>query len=261
MLKGLGWVRAPKDERAQDLKLNRHKPAFKAAVLPASYDPRDKWPTPYDQGDLGSCTGNGCAGVAQYALIKEGKQNGKNVNTPAETPSRLFIYYNERVIEHSVNEDAGAQVKDGLKTLHATGVCFEDSWPYNVAKFKSKPPAKCYTVAAGNKVTQYAAVDGSDITELKTALANDTPVVFGFTVYESFENIGADGMMPMPAEGEQVMGGHCVVAIGYDDAKQCVLVRNSWGPGWGLGGYFWMPYAFITDDSQASDFWVVEEIA
>ena len=83
--------------------------------------------------------------------------------------------------------------------------------------------------------------------------------MFGFTVYESFESqeVAKTGVVPMPAPGEQVVGGHAVLAVGYDDSAQTFMVRNSWGTGWGQAGYFTMPYAYLTTRGLSSDFWTI----
>jgi len=101
------------------------------------------------------------------------------------------------------------------------------------------------------------------LNQMKGCLASGYPFVFGFTVYESFESqhVVTTGVVSMPAAGEKVLGGHAVVAVGYDDTTQRFIVRNSWGPGWGKGGYFTMPYAYLTDSNLSDDFWTVRLVA
>jgi len=98
--------------------------------------------------------------------------------------------------------------------------------------------------------------------QMKGCLASGFPFVFGFTVYDSFESqdVAKTGVVPMPASGESVLGGHAVLAVGYDDGQQRFIVRNSWGTGWGMHGYFTMPYAYLTDRGLASDFWTIRLI-
>jgi C1A family cysteine protease len=95
--------------------------------------------------------------------------------------------------------------------------------------------------------------------QLKGCLASGSPVVFGFSVYESFESaaVAKTGTMPMPKPSEKQLGGHAVLAVGYDDAQERVIIRNSWGTGWGKKGCFTMPYAYITDDNLCDDFWTI----
>jgi C1A family cysteine protease len=175
-------------------------------------------------------------------------------------PSRLFIYYNERSIEGTVASDSGAQIRDGIKSVNQQGACPEDLWPYVIASFAEQPPANCYTVAAQNKVKAYQRLT-QNLNQMKACLASGYPFVFGFTVYESFESqtVAQTGVVNMPAASEQVLGGHAVVAVGYDDSQQRFIVRNSWGTGWGLQGYFTMPYSYLTQahPALASDFWTI----
>jgi C1A family cysteine protease len=179
----------------------------------------------------------------------------------AFSPSRLFIYYNERVMEGSVNEDAGAEIRDGMKSISVRGVCPETMWPYAVSKFSTKPPKKCFTEALRHQAIQYMRV-GQTLDQLKGCLADGFPFVFGFTVFDSFESdrMAKTGMMPMPKKTEQNLGGHAVMAVGYSEAKKRFLVRNSWGTDWALKGYFWMPYAYMTSSDLADDFWTLRTV-
>jgi C1A family cysteine protease len=173
------------------------------------------------------------------------------------TLSRLFVYYNERVIENTITSDSGAQLRDGIKTLAKQGVCLEKMWPYVISHFENKPTKACYTNAAQHIILSYQRIQ--TLNDMKTCLAAGYPFVFGFTVYESFESaeVAKTGVVPMPAPHEKVVGGHAVVAVGYDDAAQRVIVRNSWGPTWGQAGYFTMPYDYITSPKLAADMWTI----
>jgi C1A family cysteine protease len=219
--------------------------------LPTLVDLRSKCPPVYDQGQLGSCTGNSIAGGIQFEEIKQKLPN-------KTTPSRLFIYYNERVIEGTVSHDSGAQIRDGMKSVATTGYCFETTWPYDIAKFTVQPPPACYAEAKLHVVKQYMRL-GQNLAQMKGCLAAGFPFVFGFTVYDSFESpaVAKTGIVPMPGPGESVLGGHAVLCVGYDDSKQLFIVRNSWGSGWGQAGYFEIPYAYLMDHSLSSDFWTI----
>ena len=249
-IKRYGWVRDLPD--ARDIIYAAPMPTLQA--LPASFDLRPQCPPVYDQGQLGSCTGNAIAGAVQFDRLKQ--------KLTDFVPSRLFIYYNERVMEGTVESDSGAQIRDGIKSVAKLGVPPETDWPYDISKFAQRPPAKAYTDALRDRAVSYSRIV-QNLNQMKGCLASGFPFVFGFTVYESFESqqVANTGVVPMPAPGEQVLGGHAVVAVGYDDTQQRFLVRNSWGTTWGQQGYFTIPYAYLVDSNLASDFWTIRLVS
>lgn len=246
-VKRYGWIPDVPDQRDHLYAA----PIARLRAFPPKTDLRRQCPAVYDQGELGSCTGNAIAGAVQFDRRKLKRR-------PDFVPSRLFIYYNERVIEHTVESDSGAQIRDGIKSVAKLGVCPETEWPYDIAKFAVKPPATCYRHAKKYRAIGYQRVVQS-LTQMKGCLASGYPFVFGFTVYESFESdqVARTGVVPMPAAAEKVLGGHAVLAVGYDDTAQRFIVRNSWGRRWGIAGYFTMPYAYLADDNLAADFWTI----
>ncbi len=228
------------------------------ATLPPLVDLRPQCPPVYDQGQLGSCTGNAIAGAVQFV-----RMNAKPPLTPDFVPSRLFIYYNERVMEHTVRQDSGAMIRDGIKSISKLGVCPETpDWPYVVAKFAQKPPKPAFKHALQHKAVSYTRLINS-VQQMQGCLASGFPFVFGFSVYASFESqaVAQSGIVPMPQAGEQQLGGHAVLAVGYDNSQQRFIVRNSWGTGWGMAGYFTIPYAYLTNNNLADDFWTVRLVA
>jgi len=246
-VRGYGWQKDLPDQRDY---------AYAAPTpgpLPAKVDLRPACPPVYDQGQLGSCTANAIAGAIQFDRLKQ--------KLADFVPSRLFIYYNERVMEHSVASDSGAQIRDGIKSVGVQGDCPETEWPYNPAKFKTKPAAVYYTDALKYKAVSYQRVTQTS-GQLKGCLASGWPFVFGFTVYESFESaaVAKSGHAPLPGSGESVVGGHALVGVGYDDAKQWFIVRNSWSADWGMKGYFTLPYAYVIGADLASDFWTIRVV-
>lgn len=222
-------------------------------ALPGHIDLRLGCPPVYDQSRLGSCTANSIAGLIHFLELKQKMPK-------IFTPSRLFIYYNERAMEGTINSDAGAMIRDGIKTVVNQGVCDEVIWPYDISKFKIKPSLQCYLSARRARASQYSRIQS--LNDMKTCLAEGFPFVFGFTVYESFESqqMAKTGNMPMPSRGERALGGHAVMACGYDDPTQKMLVRNSWGNRWGMAGYFTMPYQYITNSNLASDMWTIRQV-
>lgn len=260
-IKRYGWKPDPPDPRDKKMLVRT------MAHLPSSADLRDKMPPVYDQGDLGSCTANAIAGAHEY--------NQKVQLQTAFTPSRLAIYYDERVIEGTVQADAGAFIRDGMKVVSTQGAASEALWPYDISRYTMQPPQSFYEEARKHACIQYAAVPRS-LGAFKTLLAaaDPDPIVFGFSVPENFESqeCARDGMLFLPGSREPMLGGHAVLIVGYDDnivfkrsgyrtSNGGFLVRNSWGPGWGIGGYFWMPYGYITNPNLSDDFWVLRRVA
>lgn len=228
----------------------------KVAALPDQVDLRSQFTPVYDQGQLGSCTANAIAGVLEFDQHKQGEAR-------AFMPSRLFIYYNERVMEGTVNEDAGAEIRDGIKSVNQQGAPNEDNWPYVISQFAQKPPASAYKHAKTRKALLYQRLDNTRIDDLRACIAGGFPFVFGFTVYASFESRDMEktGIVKMPVRGEQILGGHAVVACGYDHGRQLFWVRNSWGDSWGpFKGYFMIPYAYLTNTNLAADFWQISKV-
>ncbi|MDD5168492.1 MAG: C1 family peptidase [Syntrophales bacterium] len=245
MKKTYGWVPDIPDQRDYLLSAVMKVPA----KLPPSVDLSPLCSKVEDQGQLGSCTANALAGALEFLEMKD--------RVPFQDFSRLFIYYNERALEHTITSDSGAMIRDGIKTLAKQGACSEMNWPYVESKFKAKPVAKCYKDALNHQITSYHRILTLD--EMRSCLAEGFPFVFGFTVYESFESqqVAKSGVVSMPKPKERALGGHAVVGVGYNDAKQIFIVRNSWGEGWGKKGYFTMPYKYLSDRNLADDFWTI----
>lgn len=241
-----GWIPDQPDQRDH---LYSAPPEYLAA-LPPRVDLRRRCPAIYNQGQLGSCTANAIAAAVEFERMKQ--------KLSVFVPSRLFIYYNERVIENTVRSDSGAQLRDGIKAVASEGACPEPEWPYVIAKFTTRPPQRAYNDAKLDRAVQYQSLV-QDPNQMKGCLASGYPFVFGFTVYQSFETatVARTGRAPMPGPGERAIGGHAVMAVGYDDAFQWFLVRNSWGKGWGMNGYFTLPYAYLIQGGLSSDFWTI----
>jgi C1A family cysteine protease len=244
--RGFGWIPDLPDQRDKMFAAITLPPK----PLPPKIDLTKNCPAIYDQGSLGSCTANALGGAFEFEQMKQQKE--------FFIPSRLFIYYNERVIERSVESDSGAMLRDGIKTIARQGVCDEKIWPYIIKKFATKPPVKCYEKALDNQALKYMRLT-HDLREMQRCLSDGYPFVFGFTVYESFmqDKVAVHGHVPLPKRNERVIGGHAVMAVGYNDDKKWFLLRNSWGESWGMQGYFTMAYSYVTDPSLTDDFWTI----
>jgi C1A family cysteine protease len=212
----------------------------------------------FDQGNLGSCTANAIGKAFEFAQRKRGRDD--------YAPSRLFIYYGERELEDTIPSDDGAEIRDGLKVVNKLGAPHETLWPYLISRFAERPDAAAYTDGLQHQALAYASVDVSS-TAVRAALAAGYPVVVGFTVYESFYRIGANGFMPVPKPNEAVEGGHAVLVMGYRWMKApwdrsyrpYAIVLNSWGASWGDQGFFYMPLAWLCNRYNADDFWTISD--
>ena len=205
----------------------RYSASLKASELPPKVDLRKFMPPVEDQGQVGSCTANATAGAYEYLLRRNQGVDDYDI-------SRLFLYYNARVMENCADRDSGAIIGDVFKSLNQQGVCSEKTWPYIESKFKDKPSREAYEEATKNKISKYECV-GRDLNAWKSALAEGYPIVFGVTTYPSFQN-PRNGHISMPGRNEQNTGGHAMCCVGYSDPDRVFIVRNSWGHQWGDGG-------------------------
>lgn len=244
-----GWT--PDLPDPNDFRYKVSQPVFtlKSSDLIKEYDLYRTSPC-YNQGNLGSCTGNGIAFIDQVLFLKDHKEF---------MPARLFIYYGERRIEGTINYDSGAQIRDGIKVLNQVGVCAENLVPYNIQDFRNKPSNAAYYEASRHKIKEYTRLDNRNLAELVDCLNQGFPFVFGFTVFSSFESeaVAKTGIMPIPLPGEAMLGGHCTVAVGFNADTNMFTVRNSWGTDWGIQGYFQMPASFMINPSYVSDCWMI----
>lgn len=254
--KGLGWRKDTPDFRDH---------RFSAPItllpttLPLEVDMRPRMPGVYDQGQLSSCTANAIGAAIEYLQRKN--------HLHEYVPSRLFIYYNERVRENSVASDCGAEIRDGIKSVILDGVCPESPyperavWPYSEPAVFTRPLEQCYTDARKDMIKGYAKV-GQSTDAFEQCLAIGFPIVFGMTLYESFESdlVARTGVVLLPQTTEKSLGGHAMLIVGYLHNDRLWIVRNSWGKSWGQRGYCLVPYSYLINPELAGDFWAIRAL-
>lgn len=237
------------------------------AALPSFMDIRNLCPLIYDQGNQGSCTANaGCA--ARVMLL------GK----PSLDLSRAFLYYCERSLEGTTDQDSGASIRDICKAANKFGICEEAFMPYNDVDYTTAPSKEARENAVNYKINAYNRLNS--LYDIKTSIAvMKKPVIIGMDVFESMESayVASTGKLTMPEKREQNLGGHAVLVVGYNDkgSNGCsfvrsiynrifkksnsigyLIIRNSWGSSWGDKGYFYMPYEYF--EKYSYDYWIME---
>lgn len=260
MTYSFGWipdlpdVRDYHDETPAVQDILQHSKTYKAGAVPAKVDLRP-WCSPIEnQKTLGSCTAHAGIGLLEYT---QRHAFGKHLDL-----SRLFLYKTTRKLA-GLTGDSGAFLRSTMQAMVMLGSLPEKFYPYtdDPQKFDAEPAAFHYALAQSYKGLKYYRLDTPKVTgqalldKIKQTLAAKLPAMFGFTVYSS---IGDDAWIPAPKPGDTVEGGHAVLAVGYDDTQGggALLIRNSWGTGWGHKGYGWLPVSYILD-GLADDFWTL----
>jgi C1A family cysteine protease len=232
---GLGYLPDLGDPRDYAYRLSH-------VIRPKSVDLRPDMPPVWDQGQLGSCTAFALTAAVAFLHGFDGSQ--------------LWLYYKERALEHTTKQDAGAMIRDGIKVLAKEGLPPEAAWPYDIAKFKRRPPVAANKAAKQELIGEYRRLAG--VNDYLDCLASGSPFVVGITVFESFESdaVAASGKVPMPGPKEQSLGGHAICVVGYR-SDGSFIVRNSWSEQWGDKGYFYLPRDYLASADLATDAWVI----
>lgn len=229
-----------------------------AAPLPPNWDLSGCLGKVRDQGDLGSCTAFAGCGLREFLFKTYNVWEKETIQIHADTImlSPLFLYYKERELEGTLGQDSGAEMRSVVYVLNHTGTCQEIEDGYDPSQYNQAPNPQQIQEAELFKAGAYHRILGG-VEVMKSVLASGYAFVWGFDVYESFEQGDWDsttGIMPIPKSNEQILGGHAVLIFGYDDSSQTFSVRNSWSRDWGQNGNFKFPYAAV--DKLVSDAWV-----
>lgn len=251
--------------KAGDARYVRKVGLMGAAVPPPSMDLHALLPPCFDQGPSGSCGPNSGAGLAAFLW-------------PGFMASRLAWYYWVRVLEGDPDVDEGVETRDVLRILATIGAAPEDDWPFDLARLKQAPPETLKALAAGRRISSLPRLRGAS--DMIDCLAQGHPFLLGFEVPSWMDDdwIATSGILtlPPPGRGRSSLGGHDVLAVGYDlnfrsnpdflssgcdpalVEDEMLLIRNSWGTAWGLRsrpGHFWMPLSWAADPSTGDDAW------
>jgi C1A family cysteine protease len=225
-----------------------------AQALPSSVDLSPKMMPCYAQLGIGACASNVGAAAMQYDMIRQGLD--------VFMPSRLYLYWNARNLNRTVDSDSGSTLHEVTQVLTTLGICPESEWPYDTDRFTDKPPQVCYDDAQKCKALHVRWVP-QDINSIKGVLASGLPVTIGIMAFSSIESatVAKTGVIPMPQKSDKFMGGHALLLVGYDDATQMLKARNSWSPAWGSEGYGFLPYSYALDSTLAAELGTVSSIS
>jgi C1A family cysteine protease len=200
-----------------------------------------------------SCTAHAASGLIEYWQNKNKK---KSIH-----PSRLFIYKVSRSLA-GIEGDNGSYLRSTAQALVLFGAPPEEYYPFIPEKIDDEPSSFVYALAQNYQSTVYYRLDSlfvsgeNLLTQIKIQLSNEVPCMFGFSVYSGIEYVGSSGLIPFPRDTEAFCGGHAVLAVGYDNEKNAILIKNSWGRDWGCEGYGWLPYDYVLHGLTA-DWWCI----
>lgn len=237
-----------------DLKLRQSKPdprdyAYQPSNtdLKRTVDLREWDSLVEDQYELGSCVGNAITNAYELQVKRQYPLTFKEL-------SRLFVYYNARLLEGNTSTDEGASIRSGIKGLSKFGVCTEQLWPYVIENFDDRPPRECYIDAAPRKIPTYRRIENGS--QAVDAIGNNYPVVMGIALYVKFAFLDESNYVVEKESEDKFFGYHAVTAVGYDLDKEHFIVKNSFGNNWGLNGYFIMPFSYV--DTEMFEAWIFD---
>jgi C1A family cysteine protease len=202
-----------------------------------------------DQGDLGSCSANAMTNAYELSVRRQFPDKFVEL-------SRLFVYYNSRLLHQETDRDVGAYIRSTLSAVKHQGICREELWPYDISKFSVEPDLACYQDASTRTITNYNLIDG--VNDMLEILNQNKPIIIGLTVYPSFNYVDKNNpriYLPNDRELDQG-GGHAMTIVGYDIVKRQFIVKNSFGRHWGNNGYGWLPFEYV--DTESFETWTFD---
>jgi len=226
---------------------------FSANNLPPKVDLRPYMTEVENQGDSNSCTANAMAGAYEYLM--------KRLNNQDSNVSRLFIYYNARALDGDTDQDEGTYLRSCIKVLKKYGTCSEQTWPFDLHRIHIAPEESAYSEATNFLVEDAYRVE-VDLDQMRSCLAEGYPFTFGLQLFDSFQDAGSQGLVPMPdLDEDEHDGGHAMLCVGYSDADKVFIVRNSWGESWGDRGYCYIPYDYLMSEKyNDGDSWIIRQL-
>lgn len=260
-----GWKPSLPDQRAK--KYKNHREMAIPVALPPKISIQSQMSPVENQGQLGTCVAHATAAALEFLELMElrAKSGGVEVfpDNKFDPISRLFLYYNSCAIDGDPGQDNGTTNTSMMQAIRKWGIARESLWPYLPLMVSKPPVVSAYKEGAGHLVLTDYQLDNTIIDQLKKCLVSGYPFIFGISVYSSFmsEAVAESGLVPMPQMSEELLGGHDLCCVGYDDlvAGGSFLIRNSWGTDWGLQGYCWIPYAYLTSSQLGSDYWTIRK--
>ena len=213
-----------------------------------------------DQGQEGACTGFGLACVVNY-------MRWRKADCPKAMPSvspRMLYNFARRYDEYAGEDYDGSSCRGALKGLYNHGVCLENDWPY--ANPNAQPQYGYAARATQTTLGVYFRVDLTSITDLQAAIQEVGAVYVSAFTHDGWGTVGQRSKVPRnrlmghadvpviafngkPSE----TGGHAFALVGFN--THGFIIQNSWGTGWGMGGFAVLTYADWL--ANAMDAWVV----
>ena len=226
-------------------------------VLPTSVDWSSKMPPVGDKGGQGSCVA--WATAYYYKTFQEGKDQNWDLSSIDHQFSPAFVYN-----QINSGRDGGCEIPDALQLLVNKGCDTLAVFPYNENDYLTQPTSQQLQLALPFKAQGYANIFQGQgnctddiINTLKSWLANGDSFVIAIPVYPEFDASNDPSyVVPPHNPNDDPSGSHAVLVVGYNDNLYYIdnsgtkhygafKIVNSWGTGYGYGGYANLSYDFF----------------